>query len=406
MKRLRVAAVGTGGIFRNAHYRRGYVHLPEAQIVGLCDIKEEALEAAKKAMRASVEKLEDDEKKALFLDDLKRVRLFTDLDEMLKELDLDVVDVCTMPNTHGELSVRALEAGANVLCEKPMARTWLETVPVVEACERTGRYYQHNENWIWDPKWYSMRKLIESGDLGQVVAVYISATHGGPEGNPAFWDPFLQGGGCVPDMAIHALSTAWFLAGFEKEAAVVQAASPVGLAKRFRRRIIAGSYREIRAEDDAHFLVRFEDPSTGSWTTAFIEGAWSYSDAPETCIIGSAGRARFAREEGKPAIEVVTSRGTRSFPVSGPTWEVYPSSYYGEIRDFLRSVAGGRPPLVDARIGSESQAIAGAVYMSEARKRSAVKVEEFKAHALELREKHGERASDVLIEEALAALGS
>ena len=206
-------------------------------------------------------------------------------------------------------------------------------------------------------------------------------------------------------MAIHALTTAWFLAGFEKEPVVVQSASPVGLARRFRRRIIAGSYREIRAEDDAHFLVRFEDPSTGSWTTAFIEGAWSYSDAPETCVLGSAGRARFAREGGKPSIEVTTSRGTRSFPVAGPTWEDYPSSYYGELRDFLRSVSEEKPPMVDARIGSESQAIAGAVYMSEARNRSAVKIEDFKAHALELREKHGEKASDVLIEEGLAALG-
>jgi predicted dehydrogenase len=42
-----------------------------------------------------------------------------------------------------------------------MARTWLECIDVCEVVEETGRFYQHNENWLFDPFYYTARKLIE-----------------------------------------------------------------------------------------------------------------------------------------------------------------------------------------------------------------------------------------------------
>lgn len=414
MERVRLAVVGTGGIFKWAHLKQALVHIPEAQLVALCDISAAAVKLAEAEVRAAYQKRIEELRKAgdteaaqAFADDVKRLRTYTDLAQTLSDVSPDAVDVCTTPHSHAPVAVKALEAGAHVMCEKPMARTYLDTLPVLEAVDKSGRFYQHNENWIWDGKWYTMRKVVEAGYVGEVVALFLAAAHGGPESNPNFWNPEMQGGGAMPDMAIHALTTAWFVAGFERRPVSVKVAGPVGIARRFRTRIIGGRFRQVEAEDDAHFLVRFEHPETQAWTTAMIEGSWCHRDAPDTAVIGTAGTAVFgpADEHGKPQIVVTRAGGGEvRVPVTGPTWEEYPSSYYGEMRDFVRSVLAGARPLVNDKIGSDSQAIVGAAFRSQSQGGRAVLLDEFKAYAADLQRQHGAKASQVMIEEALLGL--
>ncbi|MBN1809004.1 MAG: Gfo/Idh/MocA family oxidoreductase [Planctomycetes bacterium] len=411
--RVDVGIVGCGGIFQWAHLQKGYVYIPEARITALVDVNEKTLADAERTLKKAYEKriaelkeAGDTDTAALFADDLKRIRTYNDMAKMLDEAEPAAVDVCTMPDSHMPIAVKALNAGCHVMCEKPMARTWIDTLPLLDAVRKSGKHFQQNENWIWQPGWYSMRKVVDGGMIGDVIAAYLSAAHGGPEGKAAFWDPFKQGGGAMPDMAIHALTTAWFVVGFEKKPVAIQAAAPVGVARRFRKRIVAGGFRDIEAEDDSHFMVRYEDPDSLRWATTMIEGSWSYRDAPDTMVVGSAGTAAFGKdEEGHEYIEVKGANDSRRIPVSGPTWEEYPAGgYYGEIRDFVRGVREGRAPMVDAGVGSEAQAVVGAAFMSQANGMRPVEMREFKDHARQLMEEHGDKASDVLIEEGLLGL--
>lgn len=57
--------------------------------------------------------------------DLKQVKLYQDAHTMLRNEQLDLVDICTQPVLHAPMAIAALEAGVHVMCEKPMARTWL-----------------------------------------------------------------------------------------------------------------------------------------------------------------------------------------------------------------------------------------------------------------------------------------
>lgn len=405
MDRIRVAVVGTGGIFRGAHLGQ-YPNVPELEPVALSDVSGEALESARKAMEYVYKKRaeEDPDGAERLRRDVENVKLFRDTGEMLKEAKPDLVDICAHAGAHAPLAVECLRAGAHVMCEKPMARTWLECVEVVEAVKETGRFYQHMEQWIFEPKWYTAAKTIAAGRIGEVSYLAISAAHGGPESNAGFWDPFKSGGGALLDMGIHALTTAWYLAGLDMRPVRVKAAEPVGLARRMPLRIIGGMQRVIEAEDDGHILVEFAGPR--GWTTALIEGSWTDADSPPTSITGTSGEMRFIQRDGETFLCITDSKGSsHETRCHGPLWESYPNGFFGEIRNMARCILSGTPPLIDAEIGAESSAVVDAAYLSEARGREPVEVKELKARELELREKLGaEKASDELIRERIKTL--
>ena len=413
--RVRVAGIGTGGIFRGAHLP-AYVDISQMQLVALCDPDKEAQDLAYRRyqvlMEAKIKQANDasDFTRAERLErDLEAVQICEDLSEVIETVKPDVVDICTQPFLHAPLSIQALEAGIHVMCEKPISRSWLESQRVIEAVERTGKLYQHNENWLWDKDYYTAKKLIDSGAIGEPILMFLATAHGGPEGNPKFWDSDFGGGGALLDNGIHAIGAAWFMSGLDRIPTLVKTAEPFGMSIRMSDRILEGRYQKVQVEDDAHILVRFEHPESLAWTTAHIEGSWSHRDSPDTAIIGSTGKIVFHDEGGSRYALVMDSydRESRRIEVSGPTWSHWPSSHYGEILNFINCVKHNTPSICDAKFGAECSAIVGASYLSEQRGRKAVHVEEFKQFARDLAAKYPNDpagADNALVDALLAAV--
>ncbi len=116
LRTLNVGVVGCGG--NSINHLRVYAHTANVRLVAVCDSVE--ANAQQKARRFGAEKT------------------FTSLDAMLK-LDLDLVDVITPTPTHASLVIQALESGANVLVEKPMALTSRECEEMIAASKSSGR---------------------------------------------------------------------------------------------------------------------------------------------------------------------------------------------------------------------------------------------------------------------------
>lgn len=411
MERVRVAVIGAGGIFRGAHLP-AYPQIPEAKLVALCDISEaslmESLKAVKHAYERQANHLRESGRGELaeeLLKDVEELKLYRDYQQMLREVKPDVVDICTMPNAHAPTAIASLRSGAHVMCEKPMCRTWLECMDVVEAVEETGRFYQHNENWIYDPLYHTLRRLIQRGVFGELQFLSLSCSHQGPENRSSFWDPMISGGGSLVDMAVHAITTAWFLAGFDMKPMWVKAAEPYGICIKVKERIIANMPKEIEVEDDAHVLVHFEDASSGRWTDAHVEGSWSGKDAIDGLFVGTQAVARPKFTDGKVQIEVTDPFGySMSVDVSGPNWTHWPSSFYGEIRTMIECVLQNRKPICDHIVGAETQAITGAAYLSQLEGMRKVTLDEYKEWANTIKKKAKKNASEVLIREQLKAL--
>jgi predicted dehydrogenase len=414
-QRVRVAAIGTGNIFRGAHLPV-YPDIAQAQLVAFCDPDKVAQQAVLKRyhelMDAKLKQARErnDEITAERIErDRSSIKVCDDISEVIATIKPDLVDICTQPMLHAPLSIQALEAGINVMCEKPISRSWLESQRVIDAVNRTGKLYQHNENWLWDPDWYTAKKLVDAGAIGEPVLMFLATAHGGPEGNPRFWNSDFGGGGALLDNGIHAIGASWYVSGLHKRPTLVKAAEPFGMSIRMPNRILDGRFQKVAVDDDAHILIRFEDPDTKAWSTAHVEGSWSHRDSPDTVVIGTTGRIVFKPEESRRYAIVMDAydRESRRIEVSGPTWQHWPSSFYGEILNMVESVRNNTPSITDANFGAECSAIVGASYLSERDGRRAVHVDEFKAFARSISEKYpGDPAAadNALVDALLSAV--
>lgn len=102
---------------------------------------------------------------------LYEVPAFDSAAALLAHARPDVVSIATLPSSHRALTVQALEAGCDVLCEKPIAMDAGEASAMVASAERAGRLLSIClEYRYWDEATY-LRERIAAGDLGQVYAV-------------------------------------------------------------------------------------------------------------------------------------------------------------------------------------------------------------------------------------------
>ncbi|HNZ38735.1 MAG TPA: Gfo/Idh/MocA family oxidoreductase [Candidatus Latescibacteria bacterium] len=146
--RYRVAIVGCGGI---AHTHADSCRkMPEVDIVGLADVRPEALAEFGKTFEVPAE------------------RHFTDYVTMFDAVKPDIVCVCTRPAQHCAPTVAALQRGIHVLCEKPMALDLEEADAMVAASEQSGAKLAINTQRHTDPVYLYAVKLVKEGRIGEL----------------------------------------------------------------------------------------------------------------------------------------------------------------------------------------------------------------------------------------------
>ena len=106
----------------------------------------------------------------------------TDLDAMLGASRPHTLVVCTRDDTHADIIVKALEAGIDVVTEKPMATTAEDCRRILDAEARTGRRVDVAFNYRFAPTSRKIRELLASGRIGEVTSVdfhwYLDTVHG------------------------------------------------------------------------------------------------------------------------------------------------------------------------------------------------------------------------------------
>jgi len=95
----------------------------------------------------------------------------TSFGEVLRDPEVDVVDICTPSGLHADMSIRALEAGKNVLSEKPMALTLDEADRIIEAEKRSGKRYFLVKQNRYNPPVAILKELVERGALGEIFMI-------------------------------------------------------------------------------------------------------------------------------------------------------------------------------------------------------------------------------------------
>ena len=140
-----------------------------------------------------------------------------DLGEMLRSYadDLDAVFIVTPHNLHHDQARRCLEAGLDVLLEKPMVMNAAEAVSLIETRDRTGKHLVVAFQGGLSPQIRHAADLIASGELGELRTVTGMIWQGWKTTTQGLWRqrPEIAGGGFLFDSGAHLLNTVCTLAG-------------------------------------------------------------------------------------------------------------------------------------------------------------------------------------------------
>jgi len=282
-------------------------------------------------------------------------RVYATFEEMIekeraREDRIDAVDIMTPNDSHFRYAMAALDAGFDVICDKPMTNTLEEAEALAAKVAETGLVFLLTHNYTGYPMVRQARAMVAAGELGEirlVQAEYVQGGNSGPQPTdltgPRTWkyDPAKAGPSRVMgDIGTHAHNLLRFVTGLE----VSELAAELGS-------IVPGH----TVDDYAGALLRFSNGARGSfWVTQAAAGV-------ENClrlrVSGSKGSVEWMQELpqrldykplGAPA-EVRTPNGPGSHPLARRASRIvaghpegFPSAFANLFSDAAEAIASRR----------------------------------------------------------------
>ncbi|MGB7581790.1 MAG: Gfo/Idh/MocA family oxidoreductase [Sedimentisphaerales bacterium] len=191
---MRVGIVGFG--FMGRQHLHCYRGLRGVRVAAICDNDKTRLKGSEK-----IEGNIGGDDAALNLGD---VALYTDFEKMLAGKQLDAVSITLPTFMHRDFTVKTLNAGAHVLCEKPMAMNVEQCEGMIAAAKTNKRILQIGHCIRFWPEYAKAKQIVDSGKYGDVLAASFRRVSTVPEWS---WKNWLihakQSGGAIMDLHIH-----------------------------------------------------------------------------------------------------------------------------------------------------------------------------------------------------------
>lgn len=324
---------------------------------------------------------------------------YGDLEDLLKDPEIDLIDISTPPALHKDMIVSAMRAGKHVICEKPLTGFFAPAVDadgkavsralmlrkaedalaaIREAMEDTGKHLYYAENYVYAP---SVQKCAEflRRRRDKVLLIKGEESHSGSHAAHApYWK--LNGGGALIRQGCHPLSAALYLKQVEA-AARGEDIRPVSVTavtgnlsaalKGDEHRYIAA--RPVDVEDFADVIVAFSDGSmaqilasdnTVGGTRNNMEvftgsGNYQCRIAPNDAMM-----VFHEDEEGLKDVYMTEKLGHKAGWQSVFLEETVMRGYLGEMRDFMNSLMNGTDPQAGFPLANDAIRIIYAAYQS------------------------------------------
>jgi predicted dehydrogenase len=339
---IKVAVIGTGNI--SPSHIRAYQALGDrCTIVALCDLDP----AKAEGVRADL--------------GVEGATVYASHAEVIARGDIDLVSVCTPPSTHEPISVDFLEAGINVLCEKPMAPSLAACDAILAAEARSGAMFSSVAQNRYRDDVVRLKAAIDSGLTGDVSHVAVdSAWWRGLPYYDLWWRGTWEeeGGGCTLNHAVHHIDLLlWLLGAPESVTAVLTNA--------------------------AHENAEIEDLSVAvlAYRRALATITSSVVHHGEQQRIVVQGRDASVSLAGEVVAEVTQSNG---FPTPGGNTELVGrlqdlaaahqplahTGHQGQIDDVLTALETGRRPSIDGHDGRRTIEMITAIYQAGIERRT------------------------------------
>ncbi len=265
-------------------------------------------------------------------------RVHPSYEALIADPELDAIYVPLPNGLHGAWTLRALEAGKHVLCEKPLAANGDEALQMQRAAEESKRVLMEAFHWRYHALAARVRAILDAGELGQLRHVEAALCFPLPLLRDIRYDLSLAGGATM-DAGCYPISLVRFLAGAEP--LVVSADA---------RLLRPGVDRYMRAE------LRFPGGVTGRITASLLSARLIGVSAR---AVGERGELRLLNPIAPQFFHRLTLRsaaGRRSERVAGE------ASYTAQLRAFKRAVESGEPLPTDAAHAVANMRVIDAIY--------------------------------------------
>lgn len=199
-KKVKIGIIGTGWIAES--HISSYKKMPDVEIVAMADLVPGKAEAFAKKF------------------EIENCRFYENDEALLAaEKDLDGVSICTYNGTHASCAIHALNAGVNVMLEKPFTVTLDEAVQVMRAEKKSGKILTIGFQPRMSENMKMIKKIVDSGELGKIY--YLQAGGGRRRGIPTpFGTTFIEketaGIGAVGDIGSYSLDMLLGAVGYPK----------------------------------------------------------------------------------------------------------------------------------------------------------------------------------------------
>jgi predicted dehydrogenase len=334
MERIRLGVVGVGWVAQVVHLPI-LMKMPEVEVVAVCD-REKA-------------------KAQLVAEKFGIRRLHTDVHEMLQHENISAVIICTSTDAHKEAAIASMEAGKDVLVEKPIARQYSEAVAMAEVAEATKRKLMVGMNHRFRPDTMILKSFIEGKELGKPFYTRVGWLRKRSSDSSWFTQKEKSGGGVFIDLGIVMLDMALWMMGYPAVERV---------------RTMHFNHRTKGVEDTSLVTLTLKNGSA-----VHIEVSWSmtldddiyYCDVFGTEGSGSLAPLRINKELHGNIVNVAPTK------LEQPQ-HLFRRSYENELKHFVGAVKGLHPVISTGAEAVQRMKIVDAVYKSaRLRKETAVK---------------------------------
>ena len=277
---------------------------------------------------------------------------FTCFEEMFKHSGFDVVHICLPHFLHAPVSIKAMESGYHVMCEKPMATSVEDAAKMIETSKKTGKTLGIIFQNRYNPGSVLVKEVIEKGELGKIISgeFNVKWNRFGEYYSASDWRGkwATEGGGVLVNQSIHTFDLMNFFLG-----------DPTTVNASVRNM----EHPEIEVDDLSVGVITY-----GDIPVEFFVNTFHATDAPVYVkVVGEKGTATLVGDDG----EVVFADGTKK--TAGADFEAqkqfgmkdyWGTSHIKQVKAFYDSLEAGEPPFVTMEDAFRTQRLLRCIYES------------------------------------------
>lgn len=336
---------GVVGLGMGTHHARAIDTAKGAKLIAVCDIDEDR-------MKKTAEQ--------------HKVKGYKDFDDMLKDDEIEVINVCVPSGMHVDIAIPAIEAGKNVIVEKPVDITVEKIDKLIAAGKKAGLKMGGIFQSRTTPMNKRIKDALDNGRLGQLAGAhailpwyrkqsyYEDVRHGRWKGTWA-----MDGGGSLANQGVHTIDLIQWLVGRVKS--VFGAFGVYG--------------HDIEAEDKAAALLKFENGAIGTLTTTTcaypglsqigvihgIKGSIAWGEGHLTAWKIEGERQK---EEEAEMLNLYGPKEKRGETTASDPMAVGSSGHVGIVEDMVQAILEDREPMITIESAKHAVEIMNAVYES------------------------------------------